>query len=362
MGKKFFFPFGRCLRKKSVSLHRNYRVAATFNLLFLCMSEKNTIQETVCEKLFSLEDIDYARFWGVNDKMLDFVRLLFPKLKIVVRGEMLKAMGSQEDIDFFEGKFEAMTAYFDRFGRINENAVMQIMESGASSPEAETNEEILVHGRNGLMVKARTPNQQRLVEAVRCNDMVFAIGPAGTGKTYTAVALAVRALKNKEVRRIVLTRPAVEAGENLGFLPGGMREKLDPYLQPLYDALRDMIPQQKLLGYWEDGTIEIAPLAFMRGRTLDNAFVILDEAQNATATQLKMFLTRMGRNAKFVITGDITQVDLPRHQQSGLLQATQILDGIEGIGMVQLDNSDVVRHRLVTRIIQAYEGVGKSGE
>lgn len=311
--------------------------------------------EQTIEKIFSLEEIDYARFWGTNDKLLDFVRVLFPKIKLIVRGEMLKAIGSEEDINWFEGKFEAMKVYYDKFGRINENAIMQIVESQGSSPEAETNEEILVHGRDGLLIKARTPNQQRLVEAVKTNDMVFAIGPAGTGKTYTAVALAVRALKNKEIRRIILTRPAVEAGENLGFLPGDLRDKLDPYLQPLYDALRDMIPQQKLLSYWEDNTIEIAPLAFMRGRTLDNAFVILDEAQNATASQLKMFLTRMGRNAKFVITGDVTQIDLPRHQSSGLVQATQLLRDIEGISVIQLDNSDVIRHRLVTRIIRAYE-------
>lgn len=311
--------------------------------------------EQTIEKIFSLEEIDYARFWGTNDKLLDFVRVLFPKIKLIVRGEMLKAIGSEEDINWFEGKFEAMKVYYDKFGRINENAIMQIVESQGSSPEAETNDEILVHGRDGLLIKARTPNQQRLVDAVKKNDMVFAIGPAGTGKTYTAVALAVRALKNKEIRRIILTRPAVEAGENLGFLPGDLRDKLDPYLQPLYDALRDMIPQQKLLSYWEDNTIEIAPLAFMRGRTLDNAFVILDEAQNATSAQLKMFLTRMGRNAKFVITGDITQIDLPRHQQSGLVQATHILGGIEGISIIQLDNSDVIRHKLVTKIIRAYD-------
>lgn len=311
--------------------------------------------EQTIEKIFSLEEIDYARFWGTNDKLLDFVRVLFPKIKLIVRGEMLKAIGSEEDINWFEGKFEAMKVYYDKFGRINENAIMQIVESQGSSPEAETNDEILVHGRDGLLIKARTPNQQRLVDAVKKNDMVFAIGPAGTGKTYTAVALAVRALKNKEIRRIILTRPAVEAGENLGFLPGDLRDKLDPYLQPLYDALRDMIPQQKLLSYWEDNTIEIAPLAFMRGRTLDNAFVILDEAQNAAASQLKMFLTRMGRNAKFVITGDVTQIDLPRHQSSGLVQATQLLRDIEGISVIQLDNSDVIRHRLVTRIIRAYE-------
>lgn len=313
------------------------------------------MEEPITEKIFSLEEIDYTRFWGDNDKLLDFVRILFPKLKLIARGEMLKVVGGADDIEHFDGKLQAMKTYYDKMGRLNENVIMQIFESGGSTPEAETNEEILVHGRNGLLIKARTPNQKRLVEAVKENDMVFAIGPAGTGKTYTAVALAVRALKNKEIRRIILTRPAVEAGENLGFLPGDLRDKLDPYLQPLYDALRDMIPQQKLLSYWEDNTIEIAPLAFMRGRTLDNAFVILDEAQNATSAQLKMFLTRMGRNAKFVITGDITQIDLPRHQQSGLVQATHILGGIEGISIIQLDNSDVIRHKLVTKIIRAYD-------
>ena len=320
------------------------------------------MEEPMTERLFSLEEIDYARFWGVNDRMLDFVRILFPKIKLIARGEMLKAVGSEDDIDYFDGKLQAMRDHFDRHGTLDEDAVMRIMEA-STDPSVQFSDPlnvtpdtgVLVHGRNGLLVRARTPNQRRLVEAVHSHDMVFAIGPAGTGKTYTAVALAVRALKNKEVRRIILTRPAVEAGENLGFLPGDLRDKLDPYLQPLYDALREMIPQQKLLSYWEDGTIEIAPLAFMRGRTLDNAFVILDEAQNATSAQLKMFLTRMGRNAKFVITGDITQIDLPRHQQSGLVQAIRILDGIDGIAIIQLDNSDVIRHKLVTKIINAYQ-------
>ena len=309
------------------------------------------------EKLYSLDDIDYQHFWGTNEQTLEFLRLLFPKLKLIVRGEMLKAIGSDEDLEVFELKFTAMRQHFERMGRLSENDIMQIMESVSPNGEIEISDDILVHGRNGNLVKAQTANQRRLVQAIADNDMVFAIGPAGTGKTYTAVALAVRALKNKQIKRIVLTRPAVEAGENLGFLPGDMREKLDPYLQPLYDALRDMIPQQKLLSYWEDGTIEIAPLAFMRGRTLDNAFVILDEAQNATSTQLKMFLTRMGRNAKFIITGDLTQIDLPRHQQSGLLKATQLLGGIKGIDVIELDESDVVRHRLVTEIIKAYSTI-----
>ena len=311
------------------------------------------------EKLFSLDDIDYRHFWGANDHSLDFIRLLFPKLKLIVRGEMLKAVGNDDDLAVFELKFNAMLQHFERLGRLSENDIMQIMESVSPNGEVEISDDILVHGRNGIIVKAQTANQRRLVDAVAANDMVFAIGPAGTGKTYTAVALAVRALKNKQIKRIVLTRPAVEAGENLGFLPGDMRDKLDPYLQPLYDALRDMIPQQKLLSYWEDGTIEIAPLAFMRGRTLDNAFVILDEAQNATSTQLKMFLTRMGRNAKFVITGDLTQIDLPRHQQSGLLNAPRLLGGIKGIDVIELDESDVVRHRLVTEIIKAYSSLEK---
>ena len=329
----------------------------------------NALQMCSIEKIFSLEEVDYSRFWGQNDRMLDFVKLLFPKLKIVVRGDMLKAVGAEEDIAWFEGKMRAMMTYHNKFGRLTENAIMQIMESptgngdqGGIGHESEMSDAILVHGRNGLLIKARTPGQQRLVTSIFEHDMVFAIGPAGTGKTYTAVALAVRALKNKEIRRIILTRPAVEAGENLGFLPGDMRDKLDPYLQPPYDALRDMIPQQKLLSYWEDNTIEIAPLAFMRGRTLDNAFVILDEAQNATSSQLKMFLTRMGRNAKFVITGDLTQVDLPHHQQSGLPQAVNLLRNVKGIDVVELDNRDVVRHRLVTDIIRAYESLKTSHE
>ena len=320
------------------------------------------MEEPTTEKLFSLEEIDYARFWGANDRLLDFVRILFPKLKLVARGEMLKVFGAEDDIALFADKFQAMRDHFDRHGSLTEETVMRIMEAPASaSADSQLStlnsqlSDVLVHGRNGLIVRARTPNQRRLVEAVEANDMVFAVGPAGTGKTYTAVALAVRALKNKQVRRIILTRPAVEAGESLGYLPGDLRDKLDPYLQPLYDALRDMIPQQKLLSYWEDNTIEIAPLAYMRGRTLDNAFVILDEAQNTTPSQLKMFLTRMGRNAKFVVTGDLTQVDLPRNQKSGLLQATQILKDVKGIEVIELDKSDIIRHRLVTDIIKAYE-------
>ncbi|HOP14589.1 PhoH family protein [Lentimicrobium sp.] len=308
------------------------------------------------EKVFSIESHSPLEFYGVGDRNLNIIRELFPKLKLIARGEFLKVIGDPGELVAFEDFFTALNLHFERFGTISENELKQLSETGnTESMTRPGSPDVLVHGRNGMIIKARTPNQMKIVESVGQNDMVFAIGPAGTGKTYTAVALAVRALKNKEVKRIILTRPAVEAGENLGFLPGDMKEKLDPYMQPLYDALRDMLPPQKLLTYIEDGTIEIAPLAFMRGRTLDNVFAILDEAQNATNSQLKMFLTRMGRAAKFFITGDITQIDLPRQQQSGLLQASRILKDIPGIDFIMLDESDVVRHKLVTRIIRAYE-------
>lgn len=308
------------------------------------------------EKILSIEDHNPVDILGVNDRNLDLLRHYFPKLKLIARGEYIKAIGEEEEIVQFETKFQALIVCFEKFGKVGENEIMQIMESenGGYASQPESSDDVIVHGRNGLLVKARTENQKKMVDACKDNDMVFAIGPAGSGKTYTAVALAVRALKNKEVRRIILTRPAVEAGENLGFLPGDLRDKLDPYLQPLYDALRDMIPTQKLLNYWEDGTIEIAPLAFMRGRTLDNAFVILDEAQNATSSQMKMFLTRMGKSAKFIVTGDITQIDLPRNQSSGLVQAAKLLENISGISFIWLNFKDIIRHKLVGRILKAY--------
>ncbi len=308
------------------------------------------------EKILSIEDHNPVDILGVNDRNLDLLRHYFPKLKLIARGEYIKAIGEEEEIVQFETKFQALIVCFEKFGKVGENEIMQIMESenGGYASQPESSDDVIVHGRNGLLVKARTENQKKMVDACKDNDMVFAIGPAGSGKTYTAVALAVRALKNKEVRRIILTRPAVEAGENLGFLPGDLRDKLDPYLQPLYDALRDMIPTQKLLNYWEDGTIEIAPLAFMRGRTLDNAFVILDEAQNATSSQMKMFLTRMGKSAKFIVTGDITQIDLPRNQSSGLVQAAKLLENISGISFIWLNSKDIIRHKLVGRILKAY--------
>jgi len=308
-------------------------------------------------KTITLEDISPIDLYGVNDSKLELIKKRFPDLKIVGRGETIKASGKEEDLNQLEMVVNILTAYYNRFGNLNENAVHQILEGNASKSKDGTTatvDDILVYGNNGLIIKARTANQRKIVESILKNDMVFAIGPAGTGKTYTAVALAVRALKNREVRKIILTRPAVEAGENLGFLPGDLKEKLDPYLQPLYDALDDMIPPEKLAYYLENRIIQIAPLAFMRGRTLDNAFVILDEAQNATEGQLKMFLTRMGASAKFIITGDITQIDLPKHHPSGLPQAMKLLKDVEGIDFIELDGNDVIRHKLVKKIIEKY--------
>lgn len=307
------------------------------------------------EKLFEIEGIDPVLVLGANNSKLNYIKNLFSGLKIVSRGNTIKVIGDDQRLALFEEKFEAMLKHADKYNELTENVIDQIMEQeGESTIKVDANT-ILVHGVSGLKITARTHNQRRLVEAVINNDMVFAVGPAGTGKTYTAVAMAVRALKNKEVRRIILTRPAVEAGENLGFLPGDLKEKLDPYLMPLYDALRDMIPTEKLADFIENGIIEIAPLAFMRGRTLDKAFVILDEAQNATESQIKMFLTRMGRTAKFAITGDMTQIDLPHRQKSGLSFAIQKLRGIEGIEIIELNQNDVIRHRLVKRIIAAFD-------
>ncbi len=304
--------------------------------------------------------------FGIEEEKLDRIRRFFPQLNIVLRGELLKAVGDAAHLADFEKKIRLVLFHFERFNRLNESDIDAILDESKAdkAPWDETATEkpsspVILMGVNGKPVRALTPNQQKLAEATVKTDMVFAIGPAGSGKTYTAVALAIKALKDKEVKRIILTRPAVEAGENLGFLPGDMKEKLDPYMQPLYDALRDMVPYRKLLSLLEESVIEIAPLAFMRGRTLDNAFVILDEAQNATESQMKMFLTRMGKNAKFVITGDITQVDLPRNQRSGLVQACRLLASVPGISFVELTGKDVVRHRLVARIIEAY---GKAGE
>jgi phosphate starvation-inducible protein PhoH and related proteins len=311
------------------------------------------------EKIINLETVNPIEFFGVNNGKLDILKKKFPLLKILSRGTQIKLSGSPEQVDQAKEKIDLLIAYLERNGQLSENYFEQIL--GGDDQETvdafvERNpSEVLVFGPNGKTVRARTANQKRMVGAIDKNDIVFAIGPAGTGKTYTAVALAVRALKNKLVKKIILTRPAVEAGESLGFLPGDLKEKIDPYLRPLYDALDDMIPADKLGYYMSTRVIEIAPLAYMRGRTLDNAFIILDEAQNTTDLQLKMFLTRIGANAKAIITGDMTQVDLPKNQRSGLEKGIRILKNIDGISHIELDEEDVVRHRLVKAIIRAYD-------
>jgi phosphate starvation-inducible PhoH-like protein len=308
------------------------------------------------EKIIEIKGINPVELFGVNNTKLKHIKSFFPKLKIIARGNQLTLSGEEELLDEFERKFELIIKHFHTYNSVTENNIDNLMmDEGSKMISTDDGSETLVHGNGGVKIKARTLNQKKLVQLVNENDMVFAVGPAGTGKTYTAVALAVKALKAKEVKRIVLTRPAVEAGENLGFLPGDLKEKLDPYLMPLYDALRDMIPPEKLADMIEFGIIEIAPLAFMRGRTLDKAFVILDEAQNTTSMQIKMFLTRMGMTAKFVITGDMSQVDLPNRQRSGLAYALDVVKDVEGIGIVRLGQNDVIRHSLVKRIIDAFD-------
>jgi phosphate starvation-inducible PhoH-like protein len=313
----------------------------------------------------ALDNLNPVLLWGPNNEFYEIIKRAFPKLKVVARGTEVKALGDEEELQVFSKKIAKIINHLNQFNNLSTNDVESILgnrnqqESPADAFSIDSaaglaQSEVIVFGPNGIMVRARTVNQRRMVTSMSKNDVLFAIGPAGTGKTYTAVALAVRALKNKEIKRIILTRPAVEAGENLGFLPGDLKEKIDPYLRPLYDALDDMIPADKLKTYLENRTIEIAPLAFMRGRTLDNCFVILDEAQNSTDLQLKMFLTRMGPTAKFIVTGDVTQIDLPRKQQSGLHNALRILADIKGIEIIYLNGDDVVRHKLVKRILEAY--------
>jgi phosphate starvation-inducible PhoH-like protein len=310
------------------------------------------------EIIINLETINPIEFVGVNNSKFDILKKRFPALKILSRGSQIKVSGKPEEVETASFKINQIISYLERNGHISENYYSRILgdeELGELSPEELSSNDVLVFGPNGKVIRAKTPNQKLLATTSDKNDITFAIGPAGTGKTYTAVALAVRALKNKAVRKIILTRPAVEAGENLGFLPGDLKEKIDPYLRPLYDALDDMIPADKLNYYMTNRVIEVAPLAYMRGRTLDNAFIILDEAQNTTDLQLKMFLTRIGANAKAIITGDITQIDLPKNMKSGLAKAERILNKIDGIGFIKLDESDVVRHKLVKLIIRAYE-------
>ena len=307
----------------------------------------------------ALNEVNPQDFFGDQNKTIEQLRAYFPKLKIIARGNTLKALGEEDILLEFEKRLDMLVAHFGKFNRLDTHTIERILTTdGSQDYEAtEHQDAFILHGVGGRVIKAKTLNQLRLVELNKKNDMLFAVGPAGTGKTYTSVALAVKALKEKQVKRIILTRPAVEAGENLGFLPGDMKEKLDPYMQPLYDALRDMIPAERLAAHLEKGTIQIAPLAFMRGRTLDNAFVILDEAQNTTHAQMKMFLTRMGPNAKFIVTGDPGQIDLPRRVTSGLKEALLVLKETAGIGMLYLDDRDVIRHHLVKKVIEAYKHI-----
>lgn len=321
------------------------------------MAANFKIRKHLSETTIHLEDTNPQELYGINNSYINLIKSFFPKLKIVARGNTLQAHGEEESLQLFEEKIDLIIQHLQRFNTINENQIERIILGDKQDivRNIESGDDVIVHGVSGQLIKARTANQRKMVKSIAKNDMLFAIGPAGTGKTYTGVALAVRALKNKEVKRIILTRPAVEAGENLGFLPGDMKEKLDPYLRPLYDALRDMIPHEKLNYYLESQVIEIAPLAYMRGRTLDHAFVILDEAQNTTHSQMKMFLTRMGKYAKFIVTGDSSQIDLPRQQRSGLVEALRILRDVKDIGFIQLDEKDVIRHKLVKEIINAYD-------
>ena len=305
------------------------------------------------ERIYILESVDPVIFYGVNNVNMQLIKTLFPKLRIVARGNVMKVIGDEEESELFLKKIREVEKYCEEFNSLSEDVILDIIKGKA--PVITKQENLIIHGMNGKPIVARTENQQRLVKAFEENDLVFATGPAGTGKTFVAIALAVKALKNKEIRKIILSRPAVEAGEKLGFLPGEMKDKLDPYLQPLYDALQDMVPGAKLKEYMENNVIQIAPLAFMRGRTLNDAIIILDEAQNTTTHQIKMFLTRLGMNAKIIITGDVTQIDLPPTATSGLVQAMQILKGVKGIGKVEFEKKDIVRHKLVQRIVEAYD-------
>ena len=311
------------------------------------------------ELVIELSEISPRDFFGQGNEHIELLKRYFPKLKIVARGSKIKVFGDEEMLEEFDKRFTMLIEHFGKFNKLDENVIERVLTSDSKEEYQSSKEsgEVLVHGVSGRLIKAQTANQRKMVDLSKKNDLLFAIGPAGTGKTYTGVALAVKALKEKEVKRIILTRPAVEAGENLGFLPGDLKEKLDPYMQPLYDGLRDMIPAERLESFIEKGVIQIAPLAFMRGRTLDNAFVILDEAQNTTHAQMKMFLTRMGKNAKFIITGDPGQIDLPRRTVSGLKEALLVLKDVKGVGMVYLDDKDVIRHRLVKKIIAAYKTI-----
>lgn len=328
----------------------------------------------IVEKIINLEDLPVAEFMGVHNKNINEVITAFPKSKIISRGNEIKIIGSMLEVQRISDVIDTLQIYFHKYGYVDDKYVRSILSSaelatqdGLAHAEGDAgsinlDDDIILHGNKGIIIKARTINQQKIVKGIRENDLMFVLGPAGTGKTYISVALAVRALKNKEIKKIIITRPAVEAGESLGFLPGDLKEKIDPYLRPIYDALEDMIPAEKLKYYYDNNVIEIAPLAYMRGRTLHAAFILLDEAQNTTAMQIKMFLTRMGNNCKMVVTGDSSQIDLPRNQKSGLVEATKILKGIPGIAQIELDKKDVMRHKLVERILEAYEQEQKKNE
>lgn len=313
-------------------------------------------QKLMTDKVLIIEDVDIVKLYGINNANYNFIVSQFPKLKIISRGKEIRIIGDDAETERFENKLNIITEYLLHHGNLRDSILSDIFLKDENFKYADNSlTDVIAYGNNGRIIRARTENQRKLVELYKENDLLFAVGPAGSGKTYTAIALAVRALRDREVRKIILTRPAVEAGERLGFLPGDFKEKLDPYLQPLYDALNDMIPQRKLQTYIEDGTVQIAPLAYMRGRTLDNAFVILDEAQNTTLNQIKMFLTRMGCNAKFIVTGDITQIDLPFKNDSGLLKIRKILAEVKNIGFIDFDSRDIIRHPLVKTIISAFE-------
>ena len=305
------------------------------------------------ERLVVIDSVDPVIFYGVNNSNMQLIRSLFPKLRVAARGTLIKVLGDEQETAEFEKKIKELEDYCSKYNQLGEEVILDVVKG--KPPKELKMDDVIIYGVNGKPIQGRSANQQKLVKAFQENDLTFALGPAGTGKTYVAIALAVRALKNREVRKVILSRPAVEAGEKLGFLPGDMKDKIDPYLQPLYDALEDMIPQAKLKEYMETGVIQIAPLAFMRGRTLNDAVVILDEAQNTTTQQIKMFLTRMGMNTKMIVTGDMTQIDLPSSQTSGLIQALKILKGVKGISFIELNKKDIVRHKLVTRIVEAYE-------
>lgn len=310
------------------------------------------------ERIIIIDNVDPVSFYGVNNSNMHLIKNLFPKLRVSARGNVMKVIGDDDETAQFEAKIKELESYCVKYNKLPEDVILDIVKG--SEPRQMKMDDVIIYGVNGKPIQGRTPNQQKLVETFQKNDLTFAMGPAGTGKTYVAIALAVRALKNKEVRKIILSRPAVEAGEKLGFLPGDMKDKIDPYLQPLYDALEDMIPAVKLKEYMETNVIQIAPLAFMRGRTLNDAVIVLDEAQNTTTHQIKMFLTRLGMNAKMIVTGDVTQIDLPRSTVSGLIQALKILKDVPGIGKVEFDKKDIVRHHLVQRIVEAYEAYDKA--